>query len=284
MAKSLATMFLIALAALHAPAFGADTLARIKSAQAINIAYSADSLPFSFVAGDAREPKGYSIDLCKRIVAQIGRAVGVPNLKVNWIAGSTPERLRMVAGGKADLECANTTQTLARMADVDFSALIFLETGGFAARADAPARVADMGGRKIAVLRGTTTEGRLRETLKARLVNAEVLPIERATDGIAMLESGAADYYAGDRIKLVGLAAQAKDPSKLVLLREEISYEPYALALPRNDSALRLEVNRALSQVYASGEIAPIYGQWLGALGAPWDLLKAMYLLNSIPD
>jgi ABC-type amino acid transport substrate-binding protein len=99
-----------------------------------------------------------------------------------------------------------------------------------------------------------------------------------------MLESGAVDLYAGDRIKLVGLAAQSKDAAKFILLREEISYEAYALALPRNDSAMRLEVNRALSQLYRSGEIAPIYGEWLGPLGSPGDLLKAMYLLNSLPD
>jgi len=43
-------------------------------------------------------------------------------------------------------------------------------------------------------------------------------------------------------------------------------------------------VNRALSQIYRSGEIGPIYGQWLGPLGTPTDLLKAMYLLNTIPD
>ena len=54
---------------------GPNTLGKIKAAKAINIAYSADSLPFSF-AGPNNEPAGYSIDLCKRVIAQIGRAVG----------------------------------------------------------------------------------------------------------------------------------------------------------------------------------------------------------------
>jgi len=75
-----------------------------------------------------------------------------------------------------------------------------------------------------------------------------------------------------------------KEPAKLALLAEDLSFEPYAMALPRNDSALRLEVNKALTQVYLGGEIDTIFAQWLGKLGRPSALLAAMYLLNSIPE
>ena len=263
---------------------GGDTLARIKAAKAINVAYAADSLPFAYTETNG-EPMGYTIDLCKRVIAQVGRTVGVPNLKVNWIAASTPQRLELIASGKADLECGNTTQTMARLSKVDFSGLIFLESGGFLGRAgDGAARLSDMNGKKIAVLKGTTTETRLRDALKKRLVNAEVVTIDKAEDGIARLEASEVDLYAGDKIKLIGLATLSKDPAKFTLLSEDISYEPYALALPRNDSAYRAEVNRALTQVYMSGEIENIYGAWLGKLGRPSPLLGAMYLLNAIPD
>ncbi len=261
-----------------------NTLGKIKAAKAINVAFSGDSLPFSFV-GPNNEPNGYSIDICKRVIAQIGRAVAEPNLKVNWMVGTVTERLQMIATGKADLECANTTQTLARLASVDFSGLIFVDGGGVLVKSDSPVnRVADLTGKKIAVLAGTTTETRLRDTLARRSVSATVVPITNATEGVAMLESGSVDAYAGDKIKLVGLAAQAKQPAKLALLAEDLSIEPYALALPRGDSALRLEVNRALTQIYIGGDIETIFGQWLGKLGRPSGLLAAMYLLYSIPD
>ena len=261
-----------------------NTLGKIKAAKAINVAFSGDSLPFSFV-GPNNQPAGYSIDICKRVIAQIGRAVGEPDLKVNWLVGSTPERLAMVASGKADFECANTTQTLARLANVDFSGLIFVDGGGFLVKGDSPInKVGDMGGKKVAVLAGTTTETRLRDTLVRRNVAATVVPIANANEGVAMLETGSVDAYAGDKIKLAGLAAQAKEPKKLAMLAEDLSIEPYALALPRGDSALRLEVNRALTQVYMGGEIEPIFAQWLGPLGRPSGLLAAMYLLYSIPD
>ncbi len=259
-------------------------LGRIKAAKAINVAYSPESLPFSF-KGPNNEPAGYSIDLCRRVIAQIGRAVGEPGLKVNWLPAPTPDRLKMVASGKADLECANTTQTLGRLAEVDFSGLIFLDAGGFLVRSDSSAsKLADLNGKKIAVLRGTTTETRLRAALQRQLVNATVVPIGDAVEGITLVESGGADAYAGDKVKLVGLVAQAKDPSKFRMPVEDLSFEPYAMALPRNDSALRLEVNRALTQVYVSGEIGRIFDQWFGKLGQPTGLLAAMYLLYAIPQ
>ncbi len=142
-----------------------------------------------------------------------------------------------------------------------------------------------MGGKKIAVLKGTTHRGAAR----AQLATPPHQRDRGARSATAWKASrcwkpAASTPIAGDKIKLVGLAAQAKDPDKLALLTEDLSFEPYAFALPRNDSAFRLEVNRALTQVYLSGDIETIFAQWLGGLGRPSGLLAAMYLLNAIPE
>ena len=261
-----------------------DTLAKIKAAKSITVAFSGDSLPFSYVETN-NQPAGYSIDLCKRVIAGIGRAVGVPDLAINWVVDTVPNRIAMVASGKADLECANTTQSQSRMKDVDFSNLIFVDGGGFLVRADSTVNgYADLAGKSIAVTTGTTTEKRLGAMLKDRLINAKVVQVKDGVEGVALLESGAVAAFASDKIKLVGLAAQAKDPRIFVLLTEDLSFEPYAFMLPRNDSAFRFEINRALTQVYLSGEIDPIFAKWLGPLGRPSGLLAAMYLLNAIPE
>ena len=260
-----------------------NTLAKLRSTKEINVAFSGDSLPFSFV--DAKQqPAGYSIDLCKRVIVQLGRAAGVSELKVNWIVGTTAERVAMVASGKADIDCANTTATQTRMADVDFSSLIFLDGGGFLVKGTALQKFTDFAGKNIGVIAGTTTEARLDGALKQRLINANVTRVKDGNEGLAMLESGSLDAFASDKIKLIGLAAQAKDPKPLVILPEDLSIEPLAFALPRGDSALRLEVNRALTQVYIGGEIETIFNAHLGALGRPSGLLAAMYLLNAIPQ
>src|SRR5260221_10337852 len=153
---ALALFVLLGLAAFSAQAQTApNTLGKIKAAKSINVAFSGDSLPFSWVDSN-NQPAGYSIDLCKKVIAQIGRAVGEPNLKVNWMVGGAADRVQMVASGKADLECGNTTQTQTRLAIVDFSNLIFVDGGGFMVRSDSSInKIGDMGGKKIAVLKGT---------------------------------------------------------------------------------------------------------------------------------
>lgn len=287
MLKTVLATLVVAASVLAGPAAAqgaSPTLAKIKAAKAINVAYSPDSPPFSSTAaGGAAE--GFSIELCKRVIAQIGRAVGEPNLKVNWMSAPVAERVQMVAGGRADLECANTTQTQTRLASVDFSNLIFIDGGGFLVIAGAPInRIADLAGKHIAVLKGSTTQTRLADTMRLRGMTATVVPIDDAATGITMLEAGSVDAFAGDKVKLTALASLAKEPSRMALVAEDLSYEPYALALPRNDSGLRLEVNKALTQVYIGGEIEQIYAQWLGKLGQPSGLLALMFLLNSIPD
>jgi glutamate/aspartate transport system substrate-binding protein len=261
-----------------------DTLAKIKAAGSITVAFSGDSLPFSYVETN-NQPAGYSIDLCKRVISAIGSAAGVADLKINWVVDTVPNRIAMVASGKADLECANTTASQTRMKEVDFSNLIFVDGGGFMVRADSTIMgFPDFASKTIAVTAGTTTEQRLNGMLKDRMINAKVVTVKDGVEGVAMLESGAVAAFASDKIKLIGLAAQAKDPKVFALLAEDLSFEPYAFIVPRNDSAFRLEVNKALTQIYLSGDIEPIFLKWLGKLGRPSGLLAAMYVLNSIPQ
>src|SRR5262249_24813355 len=168
---------------------------------------------------------------------------------------------------------------------VDFSNLIFLDTGGFLVRTDSPYKSAtDLAGKSVAVAAGATSERRLNIMQKDRLINAKVGTGKEAAEGVPMVESGQVAALVSDKIKLIGLMSQTKDPKALTLLVEDLSFEPYAFMLPVNDSAYRLVVNGALTQVYQSGEIGSIFSKYFGSLGPPSGLLAAMYLLSSIPE
>lgn len=287
MLKTVLATLCVATAVATAPAaaqLASPTLAKIKAAKAINVAYSPDSAPFSSASGNA-PPEGYSIELCKRVIAQVARTLDEPQLKVNWLPGAVAERLQMVATGRAELDCANTTQTQTRLASVDFSNLIFVNGAGLLVKAGAPInQIAELAGKRVAVLERTTTYTRLADAVRLRGIQATLVPVAQAAAGLDLLEAGSVDAYAGDKVELAALALTSREPSKLALVIEELSYEPYALALPRNDSAFRLEANKALTRVYMSGEIEPIFMQWLGKLGQPSGLLALMFVLNSIPD
>ena len=262
----------------------ADALGRIKAAGAINVAFAGDSLPFSFVGPD-NQPAGYSIDLCRHVIAAVGRATGTPNLAVRWKVGTTAERLAMVGDGRADLECGNTTPTIGRMKSVDFSNLIFVDASGFMVRVDARIqRAAELSGKRIAVIAGTTNEAALERALKQHAIAAQVVRVREAGEAVALLEAGGAEAFAGDRLKLVGAAAQARDPKAFALLPDDLSFEPYAFALPRNDTAMRATVNGALGELFRGPELDRIFARWFGTLGSPSALLGSMYLLSITPE
>ena len=83
---------------------------------------------------------------------------------------------------------------------------------------------------------------------------------------------------------LVGRASGSDLRDKLALMKDQFSFDPYAFALPRGDSAFRLEINRALAALYRSDEIAKIFRQSFGTSVQPGELVVAIYLLYGFAD
>jgi ABC-type amino acid transport substrate-binding protein len=259
-------------------------LKRIAETSTIAIAYRADATPFSFV-NDKKQPDGFAIDLCKRIANSIERQLNIIGLKINWVPVTVQTRFEAVAKGRADMECGSSTMTLARMKEVDFSSVTFIETTGLLIKTASGVRsVSDLSGKTVAVVAGTTNERALHAQLKRRQLNATVLPFKSRDEAFAALEEGKADAFASDKLLLVGAAAKAKDAGALTLLADQLSFEPYGIVLPRNDSALRLAVNTGLAQVYGGQEIVEIFRRWFGGLGRPSQMLEAAYELGAIPE
>jgi ABC-type amino acid transport substrate-binding protein len=258
-------------------------LKKIKDAQSIGVAYRTDAAPFSFVEG--QQPVGYSIDLCRRVVGLLEQQLGVKELKVRWVPVTVQNRFTTVAKAEADLECGASSVTLGRMREVDFSSFTFVDGTGLLVKASLAAKgIGDLGGRKIGVIGGSSNEKALNEALKARVVNATVVTVTTRDDGLAQLEAGTIDAFASDRVLLIGLAGKAKDPKSLALLTDALSFEPYAIVLPRGDWQMRLAVNTALAQIYRSGAIGEIYGRWFGALGRPGPIIEMTYLFGALPE
>lgn len=267
-----------------AVAQGGSRLERIKSTRTITIAFAEDAAPFSF--RENGQPAGYSVDLCQRVVAGLKAQLKLEELKINWVGASTPERLKQVAAGKADLECGITTHTLRRQEQVEFSLPVFVDGGGVLVAKGSPiVGMPGLDGRKVAVVRGTTTAGHLEAALKKRSATAQIVPAENRADAMALLDRGEVDAYAGDRGVLIGQAMTTKTRTpEWSLLDVQFSFEPYAFAMPRGDPALRLAVNRALAGICRSRQIEDVYGRWLGRFGPPPPLVQAMFVLNQIPE
>lgn len=259
-------------------------LKKIKSTKSVAVAYRSDAAPFSYV-DESKQPSGFSIDLCRRIVASIGQQLGVEGMQIQWVPVTVQDRMEVVEKRKADMECGSTSVTLARSKRVNFSNYIYVDGTSMLLRADANVRqLIDLGGKKIGAIPGTTNEKVLNEALKRQVINATVVPVTTRDDGLAQLEAGQIDAFVSDRTLLLAMAPKAKDPKAITILLDDLSFEPYAIVLPRGDDDLRLAVNTALAQIYRSGDIASIFGRWFGALGKPGAMLQATYILGAVPE
>ncbi len=276
----------LALAALAGQAAAASpTLDRIKQSGTITFGYRDGAAPFSARQRNGAV-RGYSVELCEKVAAAVGRTLGLPNLKVVWKPVDSQTRLADVVDRKIDAECGSTTITLSRMERVDFSVPIFVDGASALVRAgaNAPTSIGALAGKKIAVLPATTTETALRRALGVSGVSATIVTVKEAAQGVAQLLAGQVDAYASDRMLLVKLRADNAKADALAFLDSDFSFEPYGLVLPRDDPDFRLLVNRTLVGLYKSGEIDPIFIRWLGPFGQPGALLNAMFYLNALPE
>lgn len=261
----------------------ADTLAKIKESGTIVFGYRTASPPFSFV-DQSGKAVGYSIDLCKRIAAAVKDELSLNGIKIDYVPVTAENRFSMVRQGKVDIVCGSTTNTLKRRERVAFTLLTFITGAEMLVRTGSGIdRLKDLKGKKVGVVKGTTTETGLTKALKQQFINAQVVIVKDHYDGLMALEDSKIDAYTSDRIILIGLAREARDPSKLMLMNQFYSVEPYALVVRRDDPDFRLIADRTLASLYRSGRIVEIYRRWLGKIGRPTDLVKALYILQGIP-
>ena len=238
-----------------AAAAASPTLDRIKATGTITFGYRDGAAPFSARQRNG-QVRGYSVELCEKVAAAVGRALGIADLKVVWKPVDSETRITDVVARKIDAECGTTTITLSRMERVDFSVPIFVDGGSALVRAgkDAPTSVAALAGKRIAVMPATTTETRAAQG--ARRWRARTPRIVHG-EGRRRRRGGAARRQ-GRRLRVRPHAARAAAAQRrarrgeLAFLENDFSFEPYGIVLPRDDPDFRLLVNRTLVALYKS--------------------------------
>ena len=255
----------------------AATLDRVRDGGVFRIGYRADAKPYSY-RNDQGQAAGFIVDLCLEVAAALG-----PNVRTEFVLVPSDQRFEAVRDGRADILCDPSSVTLARREMVDFSLPTFLDGAGVLSRTSKPVRVfEDFAGKRIGVLEGTTTERTLRASLDELNLKATIMPMRDHRAGFSLLSDDKIDAYFADRGIVMGILQEGGWPG-FEVSKSYFSYETYALALPRDDGAFRLLVDRTLAQLYRSGKINAILEKTFGK-GQPPEMLKAMILINSLPD
>ncbi len=238
------------------------TLLRVKQTGVVSVGYRDASIPFSFLDRSGH-PIGYSIDICKAIVEEIGRTLDRDDLKIAFVKVTSETRLQAVVDGVIDLECGSTTNNLERRKIVAFSPMIFVSgTKVMVPVATAWRDFHDLAGRKVIVTRGTTNEQALRSLDQKFKLSVTLVESPDHEESFRMLADGMGDAFATDDVLLYGLIAQHQAQAQFKVVGEFVSYDPYGIAFRRNDPDLQAAVDRAIRTLVLTRDIGPIYAKW----------------------
>lgn len=260
------------------------TLQQIKKAGQIRIGYRVSEPPMSFLDKDGN-PTGYSIDLCKCIVTEIENKIGA-DVKVKYVPVTAEGRFKALVDNKIDILCGATTKTLSRSELVDFTQLTFVTGASLMTLKDDKGRdSAGFDGKKIGVVKDTTTAVVLKKLIRETSTDAEVVLFKSAKESLDALRKKKIDAFSSDQVVLIGIASKAHDRMNFVIDPNVFSFEPFALAIRRNDSDFRLTANRVISDLYRSKKILEIYDKWIGKVtGQRLPIFDAMIQLNATPE
>ncbi|MCP3870190.1 MAG: amino acid ABC transporter substrate-binding protein [Gammaproteobacteria bacterium] len=262
-----------------------STLEQIKATEKVRIGFRDNKPPMSFLDSD-KQPVGYSIELCTRIVNEVKNQLSNPGIKIEFVPVSASDRFQALVDNRIDILCGSTTKTLSRSELVDFTQLTFV-TGASLISLDSVGveGIADLQGRKVAAVENTTTIDSLSIALSEAVSDAEIVPVASARDGMDALVKGEVQAFSSDQVVLIGHALTHEGPEKFSIANDVFSFEPFALAVRRNDSDFRLLADRVLSKLNRTSQITPIYAKWFGRFTKKVPtLLEAMYILNSTPE
>ena len=261
------------------------TLKKIKDGGAISLGIRETSVPFSYL-DDKQVVVGYSIDLCMKVVEAIKAELNLPKLEVKQVPVISQTRIPLVANGTVDLECGSTTNTFTRQKQAEFSAVTFIDGTRLLVKSKSGIKeVEDLKGKTISVSQGTTNERVIKQLSDKMNLGIKVLNVKDHGEGFLVLESGRVDANVSDGIQLAGLRAKARNPSEYAVVGRNLSFEPFGLMFRRNDTDFKLVVNRALAQLFRSGEIEKIYNKWFEPLGMPVnDAMRAAFSMQALPE
>ncbi|MBI4379945.1 MAG: transporter substrate-binding domain-containing protein [candidate division NC10 bacterium] len=258
------------------------TLEKINRVGVFTVGTRTASPPFGYI-NKQNEWVGFSIDLARLVHKNLEKRLK-KSIKFELKESTPATRIPLLLSGAVDLIAETMTDTRARRESVDFSLTFFVTGAQFLVRESSSIRgIHDIAGKRIGAQQGATNERIVRERApQAKLV---VFPDQPAA--FTALGQGRIDAYTNDGIQLAGVKAKAPNPKDWTIVGDFYSYEPYAMAMRKNDADFRAVVNKSLIQAIEGGEYFRLYDKWFGPKGeVPYpltDRIRSFLMMQVVP-
>lgn len=257
-----------------------STLDKVKNSGVLTIGVRPAAPPFSFI-NKQNERTGFSIELAELVHKALERKLG-QTIKLEMKETTPATRIMMLTSGSIDLVTETMTDTRARRESVDLSLTYFVTGADFIVKKGSPIHgTKDIAGKRIGTQLGTTNERILRE----KYPQAQLVAFPDQAAAFLDLQRGKLDAYCNDAIQLWGLKYKSPTPDQWEVVGDWISYEPYGMAMRKNDSDFRAVVNNGLMEAIEGGEYFKLYQKWFGPKSdVPYPMSQAfkIFLLYQV--
>jgi ABC-type amino acid transport substrate-binding protein len=240
-----------------------NTLEKIERSGTLTIGTRTGSPPFAFVNKN-NEWVGFSVELVERfVIPALAKKTG-KTIKLEKKESAPATRIPLLTSNAVDLIAETMTDTQSRRESVDFSITYFVTGAQFLVRKGSPIKgLQSIAKMRVAAQQGSTNARIIRE----KVPSARLLEFPDQPAAFQALAQGQVQAYTNDGIQLAGLRARAPKPEEWAVVGEFYSYEPYGMAMRRNESDFRHVINVALMDAIESGKYFELYDKWFGAKG-----------------
>ena len=256
--------FLVALfiaVATTSSSFAQNTLEKIDKSGTLIIGTRTGSPPFAYVNKN-NEWVGFSISLVEQAILPALSKKLNKQIKLEKKESTVPTRIPLLTSNAVDLIAETMTDTQVRREQVDFSLTFFVTGAQFLVRKGSPVKgIQSIAGKRIAAQQGSTNAKIIRE----KVPTAKLVEFQDQPAAFQALSQRQVDAYTNDGIQLAGLKAKAPKPDDWTVAGDFFSYDPYGMAMRKNDSDFRLVVNVGLMDAISSGLYFDLYEKWFGA-------------------
>jgi len=274
---------LVTLVSLATPAVAETTLEKIARTGVLTVGTRTGVVPIAYKTPN-NEWVGFAIDLVEQaILPEVSQKLGKP-ITLEKKESTPPTRISLLTSNAVDLVAESMTDTRTRRETVDFSLTYFVTGAQFLVPKGSPIRgIQDVGGKRIAALQALTSAKLLRE----QHPTAQLREFPDQPAAFAALQQGQVNAYSSDGVYLAALIGQVPNRDAWVLAGDFYSYEPYGMALRKNESDFRALVNNGLMAAIESGKYFTLYEKWFGPTApVPYPLtpeVKRFLQLQVVP-
>ncbi|HEY8099224.1 MAG TPA: amino acid ABC transporter substrate-binding protein [Burkholderiaceae bacterium] len=274
----------IALFGNDASALESVTLKKIKETGVISIGFRVGSMPLSYVDNKQR-PIGYSIDLCNVVIDAVKSKLKLASLEIKYIPVTSANRIPLIKNGIIDLECGSTTNSVERQRSVSFTITTFVASAHLLSKKDLNIQsIDDLKEQSVVSTAGTTSAALLAELNQSRGLGINILLTNDHVEAFKMVETNRAATFIMDDVILYSLVANARNPYDYVISNEALSNEPYGMIVRKDDPEFKNIADKALINLFKTGEINHIYRKWFQSPIAPKQVNLQMPMSDALKD